>query len=84
MVSVSATAKALLRLTDGDVNLHVAPVGQPLTTLRLTVPVNPYSGATLMVEFPVCPGAEMVIGEGFADTAKSVTLTVVPAEVEGA
>jgi hypothetical protein len=82
MVSVLVTAEVLLTVTDGDESVQVAPVGQTPATLRLTVPVNPYCGATLIVEVPVCPGAEMVTGEGFADTLKSVTLTVVAADVE--
>jgi hypothetical protein len=40
-VSVSATGDALVTLTDGVVRVHVAPVGQPLTTLKFTTPVNP-------------------------------------------
>ena len=84
MVSVSATAEALLTLIDGDVNVHVAPVGQPLATLRLTVPMNPFCGVTLMIEVPCCPGAEMVTAEGFADRPKSLTVTEVAAEVEAA
>jgi hypothetical protein len=71
MVSVLVTAETLLTLTDGDENVQVAPVGQPLPTLRVTGPVNPPSGATLTVEFPACPGAEMVTRRGFADKLKS-------------
>jgi hypothetical protein len=52
--------------------------------LRLTVPVNPYSGARSSAEVPDCPGVEMLMVEGFADRPKSVTLTVVAVEVEAA
>jgi hypothetical protein len=62
--------------------VQVAPVGQPLATLKLTVPLNPFCGVTLRVELPVCPGAEMVTWDGFADTLKSVTVSVTCAEVE--
>jgi hypothetical protein len=82
MVSVLVPGAAPLRVKDGGDNVQVAPGGQPLATLRLTVPLNPYSGVALMVEFPVCPGAEMVTGEGFADRLKSVTVIVTTGEVE--
>lgn len=35
-----------------------------------------------MIEFPVCPGAEIVTGEGFADRLKSETVSGVTGEVE--
>jgi hypothetical protein len=47
-------------------------------------PVNPFRGVTVIVEVPVCPGAEMLMVEGLADKLKSVTLTVVAFEVEPA
>jgi hypothetical protein len=53
-----------------------------LTQLRFTVPVNPFNGATVIVEVPDCPGAGMVMLAGFADILKSVTLTVAALEVE--
>jgi hypothetical protein len=82
MVSVSVTAEVPLTVTEGDASVQVAPVGQPLATLRLTVPVNPNCGATLIVALPPCPGAEMLMGEGFADRLKSATATDVAPEVE--
>ncbi len=82
MVSASVTAEELVTLTDGDANVQVAPVGQPLVTLRLTVPVNPPAGVTLMVDCPGCPGAGMMTGEGFADSVKPETVIVVAGEVE--
>jgi len=82
MVSVLATGEALVGLTDAGDMMQVAPVGQPLATLRLTVSVNPNWGVTVMVELPCCPGAEMLRGEGLADTLKSETATDVAAEVE--
>ena len=84
IVSVSVTAEAPLTVTEGDARVQVAPVGQPLATLRLTVPVNPDCGVILIVELPPCPGAEMLMGEGLADTPKSVTARGVAAEVEPA
>lgn len=38
MVSRSVTAEAPLTVTDGDASVQVAPIGQPLATVRLTVP----------------------------------------------
>jgi hypothetical protein len=37
---------------------------------------------TVIVEAPVWPGAEMVTGEGLAETLKSVTLIETAGEVE--
>jgi len=82
MVNTSVTAEVPLTLTEGEANVQAAPVGQPPTTDRLTVPANPFCGVTLMVEVPGCPGAEIVTGEGFAETPKSVTVREVAAEVE--
>ena len=82
MVNVLVTADVPVTLTKGGEKLQVAPLGQPLATPKLTVPVNPFCGATLSIELPVCPGAEMVTFDGFADTLKSVTARVTWAEVE--
>jgi len=38
----------------------------------------------LRVELPVCPGAAMVTFDGFAETLKSVTVSVTCAELEPA
>lgn len=84
IVSTSVTAEAPLTVTAGDANVQLAPVGQPLATLRLTVPVNPFCGLTLMVEAPGWPGAEITKGEGLADTEKSPTAMLAALEVEGA
>jgi hypothetical protein len=83
-VSTSVTAEVLLIVTDGDAKVQVAAVGQPLATLRVTVPVNPLSGVTLTVDCPDCPGAEMATAEGFADTPKSEMVTAVAPELEPA
>jgi hypothetical protein len=81
-VSVSVTGEALVTLTDGEVSLQVAPVGQPLATLRLTVPVNPLAGVTLIAVVPVWPAAGMLRGEGVAERLKSETATGAALEVE--
>jgi hypothetical protein len=83
-VSVVVTAEVPVTLTDGEENVQVAPAGQPLVTLRFTVPVNPYRGVMVIAEVPDCPGAEMLTVVGFADTLKSVTVIVVGDEVEPA
>ncbi len=51
---------------------------------RLTVPLNPPTGATLMVVVADCPAEGIVMLLGFADTLKSerVTVTGVDAEAE--
>lgn len=50
---------------------------------RFTVPVNPPSGVTVIVEAPDCPGAARLIVDGLNETPKSETLTVTGAEVDG-
>jgi hypothetical protein len=82
IVNIEVTADALVGLTEAGAMVQVAPAGQPLVTLRVTVPVNPNCGVTLMVEFPPCPGAEILRGEGFAERLKSATLTAVAVEVD--
>jgi hypothetical protein len=84
MVSVLVPAEAPLTKRYVYDNVQVAPGGQPLATLRLTAALNPYSGATLIVELPACPGAEMVTGDGFADRLKSVMVIVTTPELEAA
>jgi hypothetical protein len=84
IVSVEVTADALVGVTDAGAMVQVAPVGQPLVTLRFTVPVNPDIGVTLRVEVPPCPGAEMLRGEGLAERLKSETATAVALEVDPA
>jgi hypothetical protein len=84
MVSVLLPAEAPPTVTDEGENVQVAPVGQPLARLRLTVPPNPYCGVTVIAELPACPGAEIVTGEGLADRLKSVTVIVTTPELEAA
>ena len=84
MVSVLFAGEAPLTLTDPGEIVQVAPVGQPLATLRLTVPLKPFCPVTPIVELPPCPGAEMLMGEGLAATLKSETATVVAPDVEAA
>jgi hypothetical protein len=56
------------------VRVHVKPAGDtPL--VRATVPVNPFTGATVIVEVAAVP-AVVVTAVGLAVTLKSVTATV--------
>lgn len=73
-VSVEVAVDGLVTVT-GEETVHVAPAGQPLATLRLTNPTNPFTGVTVIVVVPACPGAGMLILEGFAAKLKSVRPT---------
>ena len=60
------------------VRVHVSPAG--LTEeVRATVPVNPLSGATVIVDVAATPTLTLAV-VGLADTEKSVTATVTVAE----
>ena len=52
IVRVSVTDDALVTLTDDVPKVQVAPVGQPLVTDRLTLPVNPLAGVTMTAVAP--------------------------------
>jgi hypothetical protein len=56
------------------VKVQVKPAGET-DDVRATVPVNPFTGATVMVEVAAVP-AVVVTEVGLAVTVKSVTLTV--------
>ena len=75
-VKLLVTAEVPLTVTEEGENVQVDRVGQPLATVRLTVPVNAPCGVVVTVEVPDCPGAEMSIEVGFADTEKSPTATL--------
>ena len=57
--------------------MQVRPTGETVE-VRATVPVNPLTGATVMVDVPV-PPAKKVIMVGLADMVKSVTVKVTAA-----
>jgi hypothetical protein len=61
----------------GD-RVQVRPVGET-DEVRATVPVNPWTGATVMVEVPAAL-ARAVTLVGLAATVKSLTVTVTVAE----
>jgi hypothetical protein len=61
----------------GD-RVQVRPVGET-AEVRATVPVNPFTGATVIVEVMAVP-AVVVNDVGLAVTVKSVTVTVTVAE----
>ena len=56
------------------VRVQVSPAGET-DEVRVTVPVNPLSGATVMVDVPATP-ALVVTLVGLAVTEKSLTVTV--------
>jgi hypothetical protein len=68
----------------GDTPQETPGAEKPALQVKLTVPVNPLVGVTVIVPVPVCPGAGMVRAEGFADRLKSARVMVVveAAEVE--
>jgi hypothetical protein len=65
-------------MLDG-VRVHVNPVAGEIEDVRATVPVNPLTGATVMVEIAAVP-AVVVTAVGAAVTVKSITVTVTVAE----
>jgi len=81
MVSVVVTGEDPVTLTGVSVQDIPGPAPGKLHPMA-TVPMNPFRGVTVIVEVADCPGAEMLIVVGFADTLKSVTLIVAGAEVE--
>jgi len=60
------------------VRVQVRPAGETVD-VRATVPVNPFTGATVMVDDPETPTLT-VIAVGAAVTEKSVTATLTVAE----
>ncbi len=62
-------------------SVHVSPVGGETAEVKATVPVNPLTGATVIVEMAATPAFTVRL-VGLAVTEKSVTLTVTVAETE--
>ena len=56
------------------VNVHANPAGETVL-VRVTVPVNPFTGATVMVDVAAVPTVVVTV-VGLADTVKSVTMNV--------
>jgi hypothetical protein len=56
------------------VRVQIKPAGET-ADVRATVPVNPLTGATVIVEVAAVP-AVVVTAAGLAATVKSVTVTV--------
>ncbi len=56
------------------VRVHVRPAGET-AEVRATVPVKPFTGATVMVEVAATPALTATL-VGLAATVKSVMLTV--------
>ena len=64
----------------GDI-VQVRPVEGDTADVRATVPVNPWSEVTVMVELPENPVNTIVV-VGLAETAKSCTVNVTATEWE--
>ncbi len=62
------------------VSVHVSPAGET-AEVSATVPVNPLTGATVIVEVAAVPTV-VVTAVGLAATVKSVTLNVTVAVAE--
>ncbi len=62
-------------------SVQVRPAGET-DEVRATVPVNPWRGATVMVEIPVAPASTVTL-VGLAATEKSLTVNVTIAERGG-
>jgi len=84
MVNVAVTAAEPVKLREGGATVQDPPGMAVAPQDRFRVPVNPPSGAIVMVEVPDCPGVEMLMVVGFAETLKSATDTVEAGEVEPA
>jgi hypothetical protein len=61
------------------VRVQVKPVAGAIEDVRATVPVNPLTGATVIVEVPAVPASTVTL-VGEAATVKSSTVTVTVAE----
>ncbi len=61
-------------MLDG-VRVHVRPVAGDIEEVRVTVPVKPFTGATVMVEVAAEPAFAAIL-VGLAVTVKSRTVTV--------
>jgi len=58
--------------------VHVKPAGETVE-VRATVPVKPFTGATVIVEVAVAPARALTLA-GLAVTVKSVIVKVIVAE----
>ncbi len=57
--------------------MQVNPVAGDTEEVRATVPVNPWSGATVIVEVPAVPAlAVTLVGEAVTEKSLMVTVTV--------
>jgi hypothetical protein len=59
--------------------VQLAPLEGETDDVKATVPVKPFTGPTVIVEWTVAPAVELMV-VGFADTAKSLTVTVTVTE----
>jgi len=57
-------------------SVQVRPAGET-EEVRATVPVNPWSGVTVMVEVPVAPASAVtLVGLAVAEKSRTVNVTV--------
>jgi hypothetical protein len=82
MDKIAVAGVALVKVTEEGETVHVAYVGHPPATTKLTVPVNPAMGVTVKVAVPVWPAAGILILLAFVDKEKSVTVILTVAEVD--
>jgi len=59
--------------------VQVAPPSGETDNVRLTVPVKPFAGATVIVGVTVVPAALLIV-VGFAEIVKSLIVTITVAE----
>jgi hypothetical protein len=85
-VSVAVTGEVPVTLKFwGEAEQEIPQFEEEVEQVRFIGPVNPYRGVMVIVAVPDCPGAEMLIVVGFADTLKSViVIEDAGAEVEPA
>ena len=60
--------------------VHVSPVAGEMLAVRLTVPVKPLTGMTVIMDVPATPGVVLTT-VGLANIWKSTTWTVIVAVV---
>jgi hypothetical protein len=61
------------RVTLVGVSVQVRPVAGATVAVRLTVPVNPWTAVTVIVEVPAVPALTVTL-VGLAATVKSLTV----------